>query len=125
MTVSAELMRFLDDHAMAESRAAFASGVGPGATAATLAAAFNAKGYRIREADVVAALESRNQSALADEKLDGVVGGQGLDGLDARMGNDAEKFKQKMMESMVSDMLKQDARAMDRMKQIRRESGES
>ncbi len=79
MTLSAELTRFLADHATAESWAAFANGIGTAPTAATLAAAMSAKGYQVGETEVIAALQFSKQVALADHKLDGVVGGQGID----------------------------------------------
>ena len=75
VTLSTELKRFLADHAAAESRAAFASSVGPHATVATLAAAINAKGYQVGEAEVSAALDLSKQVALTDQQLAAVVGG--------------------------------------------------
>jgi hypothetical protein len=78
MTFSAELKRFLADHATAESRAAFASSVGTHAAVATLAAAMNAKGYQVGEAEVSAALALSKQVALSDEQLAAVVGGQDM-----------------------------------------------
>ncbi len=78
MTFSAELKRFLADHATAESRAAFASSVGTHATVATLAAAMNAKGYKVGEAEVSAALDLSKQVALSDQQLAAVVGGQDM-----------------------------------------------
>jgi hypothetical protein len=82
MTPSAELKRFLADHATAESWAAFTKGVGTAPTAATLAAAMSAKGYLVGEAEVVAALQFGKQSALSDQNLHGVVGGHGVDPAD-------------------------------------------
>jgi hypothetical protein len=76
MTFSAELTRFLADHATTEGWAAFANGIGTPPTAANLAAAMSAKGYQVGEAEVAGALELAKQSALADHQLDGVVGGQ-------------------------------------------------
>jgi hypothetical protein len=78
VTFSAELKRFLADHATAESRAAFASSVGTHATVATLAAAMSAKGYQVGEAEVSAALDLSKQVALSDEQLAAVVGGQDM-----------------------------------------------
>jgi len=78
MTFSAELKRFLADHATEESRAAFASSVGTHATVATLAAAMSAKGYQVGEAEVSAALDLSKQVALSDEQLAAVVGGQDM-----------------------------------------------
>ena len=79
MTLSPELSRFLADHVTVESWAAFTKGVATPPTAATLAAAMNAKGYQVGETEVVAALEFGKQSALADQQLDGVGGGQAFD----------------------------------------------
>ena len=78
VTLSTELKRFLADHATAENRAAFASSVGPHATVATLAAAINAKGYQVGEAEVSAALDLSKQVALTDQQLAAVVGGQDM-----------------------------------------------
>jgi hypothetical protein len=78
VTFSAELKRFLADHATAESRAAFSSSVGTHATVATLAAAMNAKGYKIGEAEVSAALDFSKQVGLSDQQLAAVVGGQDM-----------------------------------------------
>jgi hypothetical protein len=78
VTLSTELKRFLADHATAESRAAFASSVGTHATVATLAAAINAKGYQVGEAEVSAALDLSKQVALTDQQLAAVVGGQDM-----------------------------------------------
>jgi hypothetical protein len=78
VTFSAELKRFLADHATEESRAAFASSVGTHATVATLAAAMSAKGYQVGEAEVSAALDLSKQVALSDEQLAAVVGGQDM-----------------------------------------------
>jgi hypothetical protein len=77
MTLSAEMTRFLADHATAESWAAFASGIETPPTAATLAGAMSAKGYQVGEAEVTAALKFSKQSPMADRQLDAVVGGQG------------------------------------------------
>jgi hypothetical protein len=82
MPLSPELARFLVDHATAESRAVFASGVNGAPTAANLAAAMRAKGYQVGDADIMPALEASTQSALADRQLDGVVGGASLQALD-------------------------------------------
>jgi hypothetical protein len=78
VTLSTELKRFLADHTTAESRAAFASSVGTHATVATLAAAINAKGYQVGEAEVSAALDLSKQVALTDQQLAAVVGGQDM-----------------------------------------------
>ena len=78
MTFSAELKRFLADHATAESRANFASSVGTHATVATLATAMNTKGYQVGEAEVSAALDLSKQVALTDQQLAAVVGGQDM-----------------------------------------------
>lgn len=77
MTISAEVTRFLSDHGTAESWAGFVNGVGPAPTPANIAAAMSAKGYQVGEADVIAALAISKQSALNDQQLHGVVGGQG------------------------------------------------
>jgi uncharacterized sodium:solute symporter family permease YidK len=78
VTFSAELKRFLADHATAESRAAFSSSIGAHATVATLAAAMNAKGYQVGEAEVSAALDFSKQVGLSDQQLAAVVGGQDM-----------------------------------------------
>jgi hypothetical protein len=75
MAFSPELTRFLADHATAESWADFSNGVATPPTAATLAAAITAKGYRVGEAEIGAALELAKQAALTDRQLDAVVGG--------------------------------------------------
>lgn len=75
MTLSAELTRFLADHATAESLASFADGSGLTRTAANLTAAMNAQGYGVDEAEVAAALAYGREIALTDRQLDGVVGG--------------------------------------------------
>lgn len=79
MAISSELARFLTDHATAESWAAFKSGVGSTPTAATFAAALNAKGYQVGEAEIAAGQELGRQWALSDGQLEGVVGGQEMD----------------------------------------------
>jgi uncharacterized protein DUF5407 len=78
VTLSTELKRFLADHATAESWAAFASSVGTHATVATLAAAMNAKGYQVGEAEVSAALDFSKQVGLSDQQLAAVIGGQDM-----------------------------------------------
>jgi hypothetical protein len=78
MTLSAEMTRFLADHATAESRAAFASGVETPPTAANFAAAMSAKGYQIGEAEILAVLEFSKSVALDDQQLDGAIGGQNI-----------------------------------------------
>jgi hypothetical protein len=75
MALSAEMTRFLGDHATAESWAAFVGVVATPLTAANLAAAMSAKGYHVGEADVVAALDFSKSGVLADRQIDGVVGG--------------------------------------------------
>ena len=100
MTLSAELTRFLADHAKAESWAAFAGGTEKAPTAANLAAAMSAKGYQVGEAEVAAALEFAKQSALADHQLDGVVGGQaiGSQDLTSTIATATESVKNKLAE---------------------------
>jgi hypothetical protein len=77
MTISAELTRFLADHATAESQAAFAKAFATAPTAADLAAAMNANGYRIDKAELVAVLELSKKVKLSDDQLGSVVGGEG------------------------------------------------
>lgn len=111
VTLSTELKRFLADHATAESRAAFASSVGTHATVATLAAAINAKGYQVGEAEVSAALDLSKQVALTDQQLAAVVGGQDMNVGDlmnsVSTATDAAKDKLATAENAISigDML--------------------
>ena len=87
MAQSAELMRFLADHATVETRAAFLKDIRTSATTADLAAVLNAKGYRIDDTEVAAALGSGNQGSLTDAQLEGVVGGNSLPLLDMLRGS--------------------------------------
>ena len=87
MAQSAELTRFLADHATAERRTAFLKDIRTAATTADVAAVLNAKGYRIDDTEVAAALGSGNQGALTDVQLEGVVGGNSLPLLDMLRGS--------------------------------------
>ncbi len=77
MDTSAELQRFLTDHADAESAARLLSTVRPVLDAAALAAVARDRGYALSEAEAAAAIKALSvvTTDLSEDQLDGVTGG--------------------------------------------------
>jgi hypothetical protein len=77
MDISPEQQRFIADHASPESLARFMKSAGPSPDLKSLAAAAQAQGYGLTEADVAVAIEEATQAheELLDEALDVVTGG--------------------------------------------------
>jgi hypothetical protein len=77
MNTSAELQRFLADHAEAKSAARLLSAAGPVLDAAALATAARDRGYTLTEAEAALAVESLKVvlTDVSEDQLDRVTGG--------------------------------------------------